>query len=58
VNFEDLEITIIKTLEEIVLIRRSLDEHDQLVSIHEDLNIAREIQQAILQRFFHLSLAA
>jgi len=52
VNFEDLEITIIKTLEEIVLIRRSLDEHDQLVSIHEDLNIAREIQQAILPKVF------
>jgi sigma-B regulation protein RsbU (phosphoserine phosphatase) len=52
VNFEDLEITIIKTLEEIVLIRRSLEEHDQLVSIHKDLNVAREIQQAILPKVF------
>lgn len=52
VNFEDLEITINKTLEEIRLIRKSLDEHNQLVSIQEDLNIAREIQQAILPKIF------
>lgn len=52
VNFEDLEITINKTLEEITLIRRSLEEHDQLISIQQDLNTAREIQQAILPKAF------
>jgi phosphoserine phosphatase RsbU/P len=52
VNFEDLEITINKTLEEIKLTRRSMEEHDQLVSIQQDLNIAREIQQAILPKVF------
>ena len=52
VNFEDLEITINKTLEEINLTRRSLEEHDQLVSIQQDLNVAREIQQAILPKVF------
>jgi phosphoserine phosphatase RsbU/P len=52
VDFEDLEITINKTLEEIILIRRSLEEHDQLVSIQKDLSTAREIQQAILPKVF------
>lgn len=52
VNFEDLEITINKTLEEIMQIRRSLEEHDQLISIQQDLNTAREIQQAILPKNF------
>jgi len=52
VNFEDLEVTINKTLEEIQMIRRSMEEHDQLVSIQQDLNVAREIQQAILPKIF------
>jgi len=52
VNFEDLEITINKTLEEILLIRQSQEEHDQLISIRQDLNTAREIQQAILPKIF------
>lgn len=52
VNFEDLEVTINKTLAEILSIRRWLTEHDQLVSIQHDLNISREIQQAILPKKF------
>jgi sigma-B regulation protein RsbU (phosphoserine phosphatase) len=52
VNFEDLEITINKTMEEILLIRQSQEEHDQLISIRQDLNTAREIQQAILPKTF------
>ena len=51
-NFEDLEITINKTLEEILQIRQSQEEHDQLISIRQDLNTAREIQQAILPKVF------
>jgi phosphoserine phosphatase RsbU/P len=52
VNFEDLEVTINKTLAEIVSIRSWLREHDQLVSIQHDLNVSREIQQAILPKVF------
>ena len=52
VNFEDLEITINKTIDEILQIRQSLEEHDQLISIRQDLNTAREIQQAILPKNF------
>lgn len=52
INFEDLEITINKTLEEIILQRKALIEHDQLISIQRDLNVAREIQQGILPQTF------
>ena len=52
VNFDDLEITINKTLGEILSIRGWLIEHDQLVSIQQDLNVSREIQQAILPKVF------
>jgi phosphoserine phosphatase RsbU/P len=52
INFEDLEITINKTLEEITLQRKSMKEHDQLISIKHDLNVAREIQLGILPKVF------
>jgi sigma-B regulation protein RsbU (phosphoserine phosphatase) len=52
INFEDLEITINKTIEEINQQRRALKEHDQLISIQSDLNVAREIQQGILPQIF------
>lgn len=52
VNFNDLEVTINKTVGEILSIRHWLNEHDQLVSIQHDFNISREIQQAILPKNF------
>jgi sigma-B regulation protein RsbU (phosphoserine phosphatase) len=52
INFEDLEITIQKTLEEIGQQHRSMKEHDQLISIKQDLSVARDIQQGILPKAF------
>ncbi len=52
INFEDLEITINKTLDEINVQRLALREHDQLISIQRDLSVAREIQQGILPKIF------
>ncbi|MCF8297428.1 MAG: SpoIIE family protein phosphatase [Saprospiraceae bacterium] len=52
INFDDLEVTIEKTLSEIKHFRQSQHEHDQLVSIQQDLNVAREIQQSILPQVF------
>jgi phosphoserine phosphatase RsbU/P len=52
INFEDLEITINKTLDEIRLVRKSMEEHHQLLSIQHDLETAREIQKAILPMNF------
>lgn len=52
ISFEDLEITINKTMDEIVQIRRSMEEHDQLLFIQQDLQTAHDIQQAILPKVF------
>ena len=52
ISFDDLEITINKTIEEISSIWKSLLEHDQLISIQQDLQTAREIQLAILPKTF------
>ena len=52
ISFDDLEITINKTIEEISAIWQSQQEHDQLISIQQDLQTAREIQQAILPKVF------
>ena len=52
ISFDDLEITINKTIEEISSICKSLLEHDQLISIQQDLQTAREIQLAILPKTF------
>ena len=52
ISFDDLEITINKTVEEINLAWNSSLEHDQLISIQQDLRTAREIQQAILPKTF------
>ncbi|MGE5395766.1 MAG: PP2C family protein-serine/threonine phosphatase [Candidatus Saccharibacteria bacterium] len=52
VNFDDLEVTINKALGEFLSVRLWMTEHDQLVSIQQDLTVSREIQQAILPRAF------
>ncbi len=52
ISFDDLEITINKTIEEISMIWQSAQEHDQLISIRQDLQTAREIQLAILPKTF------
>lgn len=52
INFEDLEITINKTLEEIWKVLSSEKEHQELVVIQQDLKIASEIQQSILPKIF------
>lgn len=52
INFEDLEITIQKTIDEILIQRSAMMEHNQLISIQCDLHVAREIQQGILPQTF------
>ena len=52
INFSDLEITINKTIAHIDMLVRSQREHDQLIAIQNDLNIAQEIQQAMLPKTF------
>ncbi|MFZ4520223.1 MAG: PP2C family protein-serine/threonine phosphatase [Bacteroidales bacterium] len=52
ISFDDLELTINKTMDEILQVRHSMEEHDQLISIQQDLQTAHEIQQAILPKVF------
>lgn len=52
IDFNDLEITINKTHEEIMSVRNWIAEHDQLVSIQNDLTISGEIQRSILPKKF------
>jgi phosphoserine phosphatase RsbU/P len=52
INFDDLDITINKTVGHIEMLIRHQNDRDQLVSIQNDLLIAREIQQSMLPKIF------
>ena len=52
IDFTDLETTIQKTLDHIQETRKAVEEHDQLVSVRRDLNLATRIQQSIVPRTF------
>ena len=52
IDLDDLSRTIEKAIEEIEFVRKSQQEHTQLVSIKSDLAVAGEIQQAILPQKF------
>ena len=52
INFEDLEITINKTINHIRVLQQANEEHEQLISLQHDLDIAKEIQHAILPKIF------
>jgi sigma-B regulation protein RsbU (phosphoserine phosphatase) len=47
-SFEDLDITLNKTVQRVGVLRQSLMEHEQLVAIQQELNVATRIQQSIL----------
>jgi sigma-B regulation protein RsbU (phosphoserine phosphatase) len=52
INFEDMEITIAKTLEEINQYKKFQKDRDNLLSIQKDLSIAYDIQQSMLPKKF------
>jgi sigma-B regulation protein RsbU (phosphoserine phosphatase) len=52
IDFQDLEITINRTLDEILALKRSLQDRAQLNALQQELNIASRIQQSILPRVF------
>ena len=52
INFEDMEITIAKTVEEINQYKKFQKDRDNLVSIQKDLSIAYDIQQSMLPKKF------
>jgi sigma-B regulation protein RsbU (phosphoserine phosphatase) len=55
INFEDLQITINKTIEEALFLRKSLEDHEKLLALESDLNIARNIQMSIIPKEFPVS---
>lgn len=58
IDLDDLDRTIEKAIEQIEFVRSSQKEHNTLVGIQKDLNVAREIQQAILPHCFKLKNGA
>jgi phosphoserine phosphatase RsbU/P len=52
IDFQDLEITINRTLDEILALKRSLQDRAQLNALQQELSIAARIQQSILPRVF------
>ena len=51
-DFEDLQVTIERTLRHLLEWREALSSRDQLVALQNELNIAREMQQSILPAQF------
>jgi sigma-B regulation protein RsbU (phosphoserine phosphatase) len=52
IDFADLEVTIQKTIDELVKLRDGLKARSELVAIRRELEMARQIQQSILPRDF------
>ena len=52
INFDDMEITIRKTIDEIDQYKKFRKDRDKLLSIQKDLSIAYEIQQSMLPKAF------
>jgi sigma-B regulation protein RsbU (phosphoserine phosphatase) len=52
IDFQDLEITIDKTLQELLLLKQAVQARDQLLAIQKELSLATSIQQSILPRTF------
>jgi len=50
IDFEDMEITIAKTLDEIEIFKKFMKDRDKLFSIQQDLTIANDIQQSMLPK--------
>lgn len=52
IDFQDLEVTLEKAIREMNALKDGIEAHRQLLSVREQLNVARRIQQAILPQTF------
>jgi len=52
IDFRDLEITLDKTIREAVAQKEAAADHERLLSIQKELDVAREIQESIIPRDF------
>ncbi len=51
-DFDDLRVTIDRTLRHLAMLREALESRDKLVALENELNLARTMQQAILPTSF------
>lgn len=56
IDLDDLQLTIDKAIEQINFVHEAQKDREELNDIHADLNVAREIQHAILPRDFKLNM--
>ena len=52
IDFQDLEITVNKTIGQLNVLKAAVHDHDQLQAIRHELDVAATIQQSILPRTF------
>lgn len=52
IDFADLETTLKKTIHEAYHFQKAAQDHDQLVALQQELNVARQIQKTIVPRKF------
>jgi phosphoserine phosphatase RsbU/P len=52
IDFDDLEATLKKTISEALTFKQAVKDRDQLVTIQQELEVARKIQQSIVPRRF------
>lgn len=52
IDFQDLEVTLEKAIREMHALKAGAEAHRQLLSVREQLNVARRIQQSILPQTF------
>ncbi|MCS6806618.1 MAG: SpoIIE family protein phosphatase [Acidobacteriota bacterium] len=52
IDFQDLDITIDKTLHELAVLKQAVQARDQLLTLQKELSVATSIQQSILPRTF------
>jgi sigma-B regulation protein RsbU (phosphoserine phosphatase) len=50
IDFDDFELTVNKTIQQLKEVQQAVREHDQLVSLRRELDIAQQIQESILPR--------
>jgi phosphoserine phosphatase RsbU/P len=52
IDFTDLETTIAKTIQQLDVLRQAIRDHEQLLSVRNDLTTAARIQQSIVPQIF------
>ena len=52
IDFEDLRVTIDRTLRHLAMLRKAMESHDKLVALRNELDIAYSMQQSILPTEF------